>query len=90
MKPSFQQVKEFFLSWGLCPSEENNEEYPNDSGDYSISGAVYSRMYNDAKQEYGVEFAKFISKIVDATDGEFYLGHETWEELEDAYNNFRG
>jgi hypothetical protein len=84
----FAKVKEFFISWGLAPGGEEYEDciLGNANGEYTINSACYERMAREAYTMYGAEFRAFVSRVVDATDGEFYIASPTWDELEEAWN----
>jgi len=89
MKPEFSVVKEWFLSWGLAPSQEAGDEVSNISnadGECIINVACYERMRTEALQLHGEDFSKFVGLQIDATDGAFYLICDTWTGLEESYN----
>lgn len=87
-KASFNDLKEFFLSWGLWPALEplqGDASLGNSDGECIINAKCYERMCNVAKEEYGENFLSFVSRMVDATDGEFYLSAGSWTEVLDAW-----
>ena len=79
-KLTFQNVKDFLVSWGMHfdsrDGESTNIPYPQ----------VYERMKEDAGDVGGSELQRFISRITDTTDGETYLVPESWDYIEEFWN----
>lgn len=96
MNLSHQQLKEFFLSWGLAPSEATGHEEERvaingyNGIEYIINQACYDRMRADGICKYGVRFGIFITRLIDATDGAFYIVSDTWDKLYEDYDIFVG
>jgi hypothetical protein len=87
MKPTFEQVKMFLLSWGLSPDEEPDDNHIGSNDGYTINSSCYAKMCDEAHSTYGEEFRKFLSHSIDATDGAFYLTADTWADMEVEYNS---
>jgi hypothetical protein len=77
----FDDIKEFFSSWGLYPEEE-------DSLKIGINEQCYNKLIDEAANVYGNKFAEFCAKVIDATDGVFYLGLDNWFQVEDVWKAF--
>lgn len=69
----FRKLRAWIESWGLTPSEESSIPYP----------SVYSRMIDDSPNE---KVMLFIQSITDTVDGHSYLVPESWEEIENLWN----
>ena len=89
MKATFQQVREFFLSWGLAPDcEEDDMQYSIRTRDgYIINSACYDRMRTNAEEVHGKDFSAFVSRSINAVDGSFYITADTWDELQEAWED---
>ena len=82
---TFEQVKEFLVSWGLHfdtpDGDSSNIPYPQ----------VYLRMFQDVGNVFvgtdAVDVGMFVGISTDTTDGETYLFY-SWEELEEEWNAF--
>ena len=85
-KASFNDLKEFFLSWGLWPSAAAfppgvEHELGNSNNEFIINFKCYERMCEEAQNKYGNNFRSFISRMVDGTNGEFYLNADYWDDV---------
>ena len=94
MFATFNDVRKFFESWGLFPSEE---KLPDCISPEVHNVGVSSRVYEKIREEAGKHiqsskhpdyFQKFVSRSIDATDGCFYLAADTWVELEEAWDDY--
>lgn len=64
-------MRSFSLSWGLDPEDSSADiPYP-----------IYERMSADAEATHGERFARFVDRVLGATNGRWYLEAESWEEL---------
>jgi hypothetical protein len=86
-KASFNDLKEFFLSWGLWPRNEptNDLSLGDADGEYIINTRCYERMCAMALHEYGAHFRAFVQQSVDAINGEFYMIAELWDDVFDRW-----
>lgn len=89
----FADVRAFFESWGLYPSEEEIASDLNPDNEQSISERCYTKLVKEAtthihSSKYKDYFAGFCRRQIDATDGGFYLSAETWDELEEAWDTY--
>jgi len=82
----FQDVKAFLESWGMYPAEEDTTPYNKDVIDNGINEPCFDRMLEQAEEKHGIDFARFCSRVTDATDNAFYIPFLTWKELEEAWN----
>ena len=85
-KATFNDLKEFFLSWGLWPSAAAfppgvEHELGNSNNEFIINFKCYERMCEEAQNKYGNNFRSFISRMVDGTNGEFYLNADYWDDV---------
>lgn len=78
-KPSFSSVKGFLHSYGFVPSRESGEKA-------IIDSCYYAKMKNEGKILYGENFAKFLYRYIVETDGTYHLVSETWNDLEEEFN----
>lgn len=85
---TFDDAKKFFISWGLRPSEEKDDDFTlgNGDGECQINQHCYERMLKEAEDMFGPTFRAFVSRAIDATDCEFYLSSETWNDVLDLWN----
>jgi hypothetical protein len=83
----FNQVQEFFKSWGLYPTQgdPSADDLNPEVIDQGINRRVYERLCEEAERLHGESFRHFCARQIDATDDSFYLVAETWEELEEAW-----
>ncbi len=83
----FSEVKVFFKSWCMYPSEEDCEEDQLNPGviEMGINRKCYEKLIAEANDHQGANFAAFCSSQIDATDDSFYLSASTWKELEEAW-----
>jgi hypothetical protein len=72
----FEQVKEFFLSWGMDVSDEWKNQ---------IAYANYPKLRDDATRRYGSDFGKFVSRITETTDSQTYVCAYSWDVLETSW-----
>lgn len=84
MKPDWDEIKAWFLSYELAPSDDKDHII-------KIDKQTYNRMLVNAAQLYGEKFATFVrfsigAAMVDTTGGQYYLAAETWGDIEEEYN----
>jgi hypothetical protein len=67
-----KQAVQFLTSFGLTPNDDSE-----------ITEREYIAMIDAAEKEHGKEFSRYLSRIVNATDGMFYLRSsiESWDDL---------
>jgi hypothetical protein len=83
----FARVRKFFTEWGLAPSDEPDDDHiANANGEYVMNVACFRMMHIEADRQFGTNFSDFVSQAIDATDGAYYLGAETWSQLEEAWD----
>ena len=88
MKPEFSVVKEFLLSWGLAPFQEPDTDHIGVGDEYHINSSCYAKMCDEAVVAHGDEFRKYLSSVIYATDGAFYIsGADRWADMEADYNS---
>ena len=98
MLAPFTSVRAFFKSWGLYPGAVQSEEIIEDGLSpevigHGISERVYDKLIKEAaatihSSSHKDYFAAFCRRSIDATDGSFYLGSETWNDLEEAWDDY--
>ena len=72
---SATELQMFFESWGFTYREHD-----------SVCQAIAQRMFDDAEDAYGPNFAKFAEDVVKATEDAYYLrGNATWDELFESW-----
>ena len=84
-KASFFDLREFLLSWGLCPHKDvrmSGGMLGNADGYCSINHHCYVRMCEEAEKEYGKDFRSLLSRMIGAVDGEYYLNADGWKDLQ--------
>lgn len=83
----FKEVRKFLESWGLYPSaEEIDEDLNPEVINQGINACCYRKLCEEATRLYGEPFRSFCSRLIDATDDAFYIGEETWVDVEEAWN----
>ena len=82
----FQEVRDFFISWGLFPDKEDTSPYNKEVIDQGINHPCFNQMMIQAKKKHGLNFVRFVSRVMDAIDNAFYLAVEDWDELEEVWN----
>lgn len=85
----FDEIREFFISWGLSPSDEDLTftGLGNADGECIINSSCYSKLLDEAEMKFGLKFMNFCSTQIDSTDGEFYLVAEKWDEVASDWIN---
>lgn len=86
-KLEFKDVQDFFKSWGLYPYNEDTDPYNKDVIDEGINEPCFNQLMQQAEGKYGLGFAQFCSRMIDATDNAFYLRSETWAQVENCWDN---
>jgi hypothetical protein len=88
----FNEVKEFFKSWGMYPSNEDSsvDSLNPEVIDLGINRKCYEKLLYEAETEHGMRLKEFCSRQIDATDDAFYLSAETWLEVEEAWEALNG
>lgn len=87
-------VRPFFESWGLFPKEERPEDIDVDFIEQLvINSRCYAKLLEDADRhayssKYGSYLRAFCHRVIDATDGSFYLKASIWAELRAAWDTF--
>lgn len=96
----FADVKTFFQSWGLFPSEEDcnadnsEEDWLNPEViSLGINRRCYEKLVEDADRymhcsKYGNYFSRFCREQINATDDFFYLNVDTWEQLNQNWDQY--
>ena len=74
-KPTFDQVKVFFRSWGLIPDDEEHRLT-------QINDFCRLRMKVDAVALFGKKFGDFVMKELVLEDEEYHIGPTKWSDIE--------
>lgn len=91
----FEDVKQFFKSWGMYPGDEHSDMLADELNPDAIANGLnrkcYEKLVEDARRQIQASgfpdyFPNFCRRIIDATDDQFYLDVTTWEELEEAWD----
>lgn len=86
MKPTNDQIKEFFVSWGLAPTlEPEFGDLMNGDGSCDINQKSFEKMLVEAEKMYGREFMDTVRENVESTDGDYYVSVDMWEDMYDAH-----
>jgi hypothetical protein len=95
---TFTDVQAFFKSWGMYPKESiENEELDDDLNPEAIEQGInrkcYEKLIADADKEINASyfpnyFSTFCRRQIDATDDQFYLSADSWEDLEEAWEEY--
>lgn len=80
---TFAEVKVFFESWGVIPSEEMADDV--DPTANELSEPCFGKLIAEANAIFGADFGDFCSSVVDATCERFYLEPNTWAALEERF-----
>lgn len=91
---NFQQdVRAFFESWGIYPSEEDTGDLNKEVIDHGINRRCYERMIENADKHISTSkfpgfFGRFCGRMINAQDDAFYLRVTTWDDLETAWDEY--
>lgn len=84
---TFEEVKDFFKSWGMFPHKEETEDLNSDVIMLGINRCCFNKMMAEARREHGDELAVFILNETGGQDDSFCVEAPTWIELRDAWND---
>lgn len=76
---SFEQAREFFLSWGL----DAEDEYA-----YAAYPSVFGKMMREAEKVGGYRFKNFVNFATNTTDGKTYIRAMDWAEFKEGLTTF--
>ncbi len=81
----WDKAKQFLMSWGVYPARLNPETR---HGEMIMGTQCYKKMISEAASFGDARLTTLIGYIVDTTDGEYYITHPTWDDIQDIWDQY--